>query len=264
MALPVSPFARRVLPLVDMTNVEDDCTDDIAHALCVKACGLPVPVAAVCLRPAFVKLAKEVLAGSGMKVATVVNFPDAQITPEMTGSNLDIVRHVGLAGQAVADGADEIDLVFAWKRFVEGDYHGPVQVVEAVKAACGPTKLKVILESGAYPDLAVLRQACDAVIDAGADFLKTSTTRISPAATPEAARVLCEASRAVGRVVGVKISGGVRTPEQAQAYLDIAADVMGLNWITPEHFRIGASKLVDNLLASASSTESATEQAVGY
>lgn len=251
MAQPVSPLARRALPLIDLTNVDDDCTVETATALCTKARNLPVHVAAVCLRPAFIRTAKQVLAGTGIKVATVINFPDASTTPEMAGTSLDIARHVALTRQAVADGADEIDLVFAWKSFIEGDRTGPVKVVEAVKEACGPAKLKVILESGVYPDLATLRAACDAVIDAGADFLKTSTTRVSPAATPEAARVLCEASAAAGSMVSVKISGGVRTAEQAQQYLDIVADIMGLHWITPEHFRIGASKLVDNLLETA-------------
>lgn len=261
MAHPVSPLARRAVPLIDLTNVEDDCTPEQARALCEKARSLPVPVAAVCLRPPFVRIAKEALAGTPVKVATVVNFPDAATTPEMAGASLDVPVHVATTRQAVADGADEIDLVFAWKSFMAGDHAGPVAVVEAVKAACGPAKLKVILESGAFADPAVLRQACDRVIDAGADFLKTSTTRVAPAATPEAARVLCEASKAVGGIVGVKVSGGVRTAEQTQHYLDIVADVLGAHWITPAHFRIGASKLVDALLSPGTTT---TNMAVGY
>lgn len=260
MSQPISPLAKRAVPLIDLTNVDDDCTAETARAVCEKARSLPVHVAAVCLRPAFVRLAKDILAGTDIKVATVINFPDADVTPEMAGTNLDAAAHVALTRQAVADGADEIDLVFAWKSYIEGDHNTPVQVVEAVKSACGPAKLKVILESGAFTDLALLRQACDAVIDAGADFLKTSTTRVAPAATPEAARVLCEASKAVGGSVSVKVSGGVRTPEQTQQYLDIVADVLGLNWITPAHFRIGASKLVDNLLA----TQPTQAEAVGY
>lgn len=255
----LSPLARRILPLVDLTNVDDDCTVETARALCEKARSLPVRVAAVCLRPAFVRVARETLAGTDIKVATVINFPDAGITPEMAGSSLDASAHAALTRQAVADGADEVDLVFAWKSFIDGDRTGPLKVVEAVKAACGTARLKVILESGIYPDPVILRAACDAVIDAGADFLKTSTTRVSPAVTPEAFRVLVAASKAVGGIVGVKASGGVRTGDQAMQYVDIAADVLGMNWVTAQNFRIGASKLVDNLLEPEVS-----DAAIGY
>lgn len=256
MAFPVSPLARKVLPLVDLTNVEDACTAADVLALCGKAASLPVAVAAVCVRPAFITQARQALTGTPIRVATVINFPAPGFSPEEAGSNLEASALAQATRQAVEAGADEIDLVFAWKSFIAGDRVGPVQVVEAVKQACGLARLKVILESGMYEDLAVLRAACDGVIDAGADFLKTSTTRTTPAATPEAARILCEASRAIGKMIGVKVSGGVRTGEQARLYLDLIADIMGLNWITPEHVRIGASKLVDNLLAPHGQTSS--------
>lgn len=244
----LSPLAKRVIPLLDLTNVDDDCTAAVARALCEKALASPAAPAAVCLRPAFVGMAKALLAGSGIRLATVINFPDAVVTPEQAGRMCDQSLLSEATRKAVAEGADEIDLVFAWRAFLDGDRDGPRQAVEAVRAACGSAVLKVILESGAYPDTASLRAACDLVIDAGADFLKTSTTRLAPAATPEAVAVLCEASRAVGKLVGVKVSGGVRTPEQAQHYLDIIADHMGLNWIETDHVRIGASKLLDALL----------------
>jgi deoxyribose-phosphate aldolase len=244
----LSPLAKRAIPLLDLTNVEDDCTAAVARALCEKALSSPAAPAAVCLRPAFLGMAKALLAGSGIRLATVVNFPDATLTSEQAGRRCDPVLLSEATRQALADGADEIDLVFAWRAFLDGDRDSPRQAVEAVRAACGPAVLKVILESGAYPDPASLRAACDLVIDAGADFLKTSTTRLSPAATPEAVAVLCQASRAVGKLVGVKVSGGVRTPEQAQHYLDIIADHMGLNWIEAAHVRIGASKLLEALL----------------
>lgn len=260
MTQPLSPFARRTLPLIDLTNVEDGCTSADVRALCEKARGLPVAVAAACLRPDFVLMARDMLVNSGIRVATVINFPDAQVTPEMSGANLDSEALARRTELAVEDGADEIDLVFAWKSFLNGQTREAQHVVEAVKAACGPARLKVILESGVYTELHTLRAACDAVIDAGADFLKTSTTRVSPAATPEAARVLCEASKAAGGIVGVKVSGGVRNAEQARMYIDLVADIMGLNWIEPDHFRIGASKLVDNLLNPVEDPL----QAVGY
>lgn len=260
MTQPVSPFAKRAIPLIDLTELAPEATPEQIKALCQKAASLPVAVAAVCVRPQFIGLAKDALKGTAIKVATVINFPTATEGTEVKGANIDAAPQVAETQKAVADGADEIDLVFAWKSFTGGDKAGPLAVVEAVKVACGDVRLKVILESGAYHDLAVLRSACDGVIDAGADFLKTSTGFHAQGATPETARVLCEASKAVGKLVSIKVSGGIRTPEQTQQYLDIVADVMGLNWITPDHFRIGASKLVDNLLAPTTSTA----QAVGY
>ena len=263
MSHPVSPLAKRVLPLVDLTNVFDDCSAADVAAMCEKAKNLPVPVAAICIRPAFVAQTKAALACTPIKVATVINFPDAQISPTQAGTNLDAAAQAAQTRQAVADGADEIDVVFAWKSFIDGDHTGPVNVIKAVKEACGPARLKVILESGVFPDLQLLHTACDLVIDAGADFLKTSTTRVEPAATLEAVRVMCEASKAVGKSVAVKASGGVRTGEQASAFIDVVGEVMGLNWVAPDNFRIGASKLVDNLLAPPAAS-AAVAPAVGY
>jgi deoxyribose-phosphate aldolase len=228
--------------------------------LCDKAKALPVAVAALCVRPAFVAAGKRALAGSGIKVATVINFPDASTSAEQVGLSTDAAAQVALTSQAVRDGADEIDLVFAWGAFQMGDAKAARACIEQVKAASGHARLKVILESGAFADLKLLRAACELAVDAGADFLKTSTGVYPQGASAEAARVLCEVSRDYSKSIGVKISGGVRTPEQAQQYLDIAADVLGLSWITPDNFRIGASKLVENLLSAAAPSK----QAVGY
>ncbi len=257
MTQPISPLAKRAIPLIDLTELAPTATSEQISALCHKAAGLPVAVAAVCVRPEFVALAKGILKSTAIKVATVINFPTAAEGSEVKGANIALAPQVQETQQAIAAGADEIDLVFAYKSFIAGDRAGPLKVVESVKAACGDAKLKVILESGAYGDLAILRSACDGVIDMGADFLKTSTGLHAQGATPEAVRVLCEASKAVGKLVSIKVSGGVRTAEQVQEYLDVVADLMGLNWITPEHVRIGASKLVDNLLIPAPVAETA-------
>lgn len=249
MPSPLSPAAKRLMPLVDYTELGTGSTAADIAALAARAKSLPVAVAALCVRPAFVAPVKRDLAGTGIKVATVINFPDVHTTPEMAGANTDAASLAQHTRQAVADGADEIDLVFPWQSFQRGDVAGVSHVLDEVKEASGTAKLKVILESGAFgDDLKSLRAACDLAIDHGADMLKTSTGVYPAGATPQAFQVLADASKAVGGVVGLKVSGGVRTGEQAMQYVDIASRVLGLNWITPQNFRIGASKLVDNLI----------------
>lgn len=248
---PLSPFARQTLRLIDLTELAFTAQAGDITSLCLKACDLPVPVAALCVRPQFVALAKAALLGQPIKVATVINFPTAEKDSDTIGLNIDAAAQAAETREAIANGADEIDVVFAWKAFLQGDHDGPRRCLEAVKEACGDKRLKVILESSAFEDLALLRIACDLAIDAGADFLKTSTGfHDKGGATLEAARVLFEASRAVARQIGVKISGGVRTPDQAESYINMAVQIMGLNWVQPDNFRIGASKLVDGLIAA--------------
>lgn len=226
-----TPAARRIVPLLDLTHLDDSCTSEaIAHlAERAKRAG----VAAICVWPRFAAQAKAALSDSPVRVATVLNFPAG-----------DVTTHWDAPPEA-----DELDIVFPWRAFLAGDKNGARATIESARVACGDRLLKVILESGAFPSPDTLREACDLCVDAGADFLKTSTGKRVPGATPEAVRVLCAASRAVGKQVGVKISGGVRTVAQAQDYLDIVADLMGLGWIEPAHVRFGASALLDALEA---------------
>ncbi len=226
------PASRRIVPLLDLTNLDESCATEAVIALCDRA--RQAGVAAVCVWPRFVAQARKELRGSSVRVATVLNFPAGEVTT---------------AWEIPAD-ADEVDVVFPWQAFLAGDAEGARTTIESVRAACGDRLLKVILESGAFPAPESLRAACDLCLDAGADFLKTSTGKRLPGATPEAVRVLCAASRAVGKQVGVKISGGVRTLAQAQEYLEIVADLMGLNWIEAAHVRFGASALLDALEAA--------------
>jgi deoxyribose-phosphate aldolase len=189
--------------------------------------------------PAFVTQAVELLRGSGVKVATVVNFPDggAVVAPVLD----ETVR-------ALADGADEIDLVLAYRALLAGQSAIARTMVDAVRAAVvPPAKLKVILETGSYPSAHDIRRAADLAIDAGADFIKTSTGKTEHSATVEAVRVLLEAIRDAGRPVGVKPSGGIRTVVDAEAYLSLADEVMGSGWVTPATFRFGASGLLDGV-----------------
>jgi deoxyribose-phosphate aldolase len=227
------------IQLLDLTSLNDDDTADTVRELCAKAVTAKGNVAAVCVMPAFTGVAKKELAGTGVKVATVANFPDGDDDP------------FGAADQAQFSfdaGADEVDVVVPWRAHVAGD----AEAVGAFVAACAATgpagALKAILETGSHPDGAATRAMADAALANGAGFLKTSTGKVGPGASPEAARILAEAVRDFGSG-GVKVSGGVRTAEQADEYVRIVEEVLGEGWATPQTMRIGASSLLDELLA---------------
>jgi deoxyribose-phosphate aldolase len=230
--------ARRALACLDLTALGDNETADTTAALCAKAVTRFGPVAAVCLWPAHVAQAKAALADTGVKIATVVNFPSGMEPVDSVLADI---------GEALADGADEIDIVFPFPRWLRGEKVIATTLIARAKEACGAKTLKVILESGAFPSLDKLAQASLQVLEAGADFLKTSTGKIARGATPEAARILLETSKR-GKV-GVKISGGVRTVSDAETYLALADEIRGSGWASPASFRFGASGLLDALLA---------------
>lgn len=234
----MSDTAKRALACLDLTALGDKEDQASTAALCAKAVTKFGPVAAVCLWPAYVAQAKAALAGSGVKVATVVNFPSGM---EPADDVLAATR------KAIADGADEIDVVFPFPRWLRGEKVAAATLIARVKEACGAKTLKVILESGAFSSVEKLAKASVDVLEAGADFLKTSTGKIAQGATPEAARTLLEAA-ARGKT-GVKISGGVRTMADAAAYLALADEIRGADWAGPATFRFGASGLLDALLA---------------
>ena len=235
--------ARRTLPVLDLTNLDDACDEAAARALCAKAKTMYGPVAAVCLWPRFVPLAKKALAGSGVRIATVTNFP--QGTPDVDTAARE-------TADAVAAGADEVDVVFPY-----GSPESGPALVRACRKAAGRALLKVILETGKLGAAAAIRKAATAAIDAGADFVKTSTGKTEPGATPEAAAAMLDAimaARGARRWAGIKISGGVRTVGDAAAYIGLAEQRLGAEFIGPGTFRIGASKLLDDCLAVLKST----------
>lgn len=235
-------LAARALPLVDLTDLSDTLDAEGAARLCARARTPRGPVAAVCLWPAFVAQAKAALAGSGIRVATVVNFPAGG------EATLEVVAETRAA---VADGADEIDLVIAHEALRAGRGGFVESQITRVREACpAPVRLKTILETGKLGDPALIRRAAEIAIGAGADFIKTSTGKVPVNATPEAARVMLEAIRASGRPVGLKPSGGIRTVAEAGVYLGLADAIMGPDWARPETFRFGASGLLDDLLAA--------------
>lgn len=232
-------MARRALGLLDLTDLTDQASEAGTLQLCAKAVGGPEPVAAVCIWPQFVSLARRTLGDSAVRVATVVNFPAG-------GTNVG--RISGDTSEAIGDGADEIDLVMPYKAFLEGDAEIAADMIAEIKAICGATLLKVILETGLYPDQAHVRQASDLAIAAGADFIKTSTGKTHVSATPDAARTMLEAIKASGQPVGLKPSGGIRTLDDAKIYLGLADEIMGPGWANPRTFRFGASGLHQALL----------------
>jgi deoxyribose-phosphate aldolase len=218
--------------------------------LCAKAL-LPDPTdptlprcAAVCVYPPFVRLAKELTAHSGVRVASVATaFPSGQAP---------LATRLAEVEAAVADGADEIDMVIDRGAFLSGYLDEVADEIEQVKAACGVAQLKVILETGELETLDNIRRASLLAMRHGADFIKTSTGKVAPAATPASVLVMLEAIRdyvdETGRMVGMKPAGGIRDAKSALTTLVIVKETLGDAWLTPEWFRFGASSLTNDLL----------------
>ncbi len=235
-------LATRLLGLLDLTSLGEDDTPEKIRALCDSARGPHGLPAALCVYPEHVTTVRAAMAGTPVKIATVVNFPDGGADPE---------RVVRETRRAIAAGADEIDMVLAWRALKVGDAVTARAGVEACREACGPgVALKLILETGGLETPELIRQASEIGLDAGADFLKTSTGKVPVNATPEAATVMLDAIAARGGRCGFKVSGGVRTLADGRIYLGLAEDRLGAGWITPEHFRIGASSLLGEILAA--------------
>ncbi|MEQ8331660.1 deoxyribose-phosphate aldolase [Nisaea sp.] len=232
--------AGRALSMLDLTSLGDDDTPASVGAMLKRAVTPAGPVAAVCVWPAFVAQAKSALAGTTVRVATVSNFPQGR--PDVAGA-------VATTKQAVGDGADEVDVVWPYDSWLNGNSAIAGDLVAACKDACGSTAhLKVILETGRLQTATAIAGSSRDAIAAGADFIKTSTGKTPVSATLEAAHIMLDAIRESGKPVGLKPSGGIRTTEQALAYLRLADNIMGPGWATPETFRFGASSLLDALL----------------
>lgn len=241
--------ARRVIPVLDLTNLDEACGEEDVRLLC-RAARTPFgPVAAVCLWPRFVPLARQLLTGSGVRVATVANFPSGAA---------DADSAAGETRQAVLAGADEVDVVFPYAAFLSGDTDRGRELVRRCRDACrresgGRALLKVILETGQLGDAARIRAAAVLAIDCGADFVKTSTGKTEPGASIAAAGAMLDAiaaARAQRRWVGLKLSGGIRTVAEAASYIALAEGRLGAEFVNPGTFRIGASKLLDDARAA--------------
>ncbi len=242
---------KMVVSMMDLTTLEGKDTPGKVAYLCRKALQ-PVdpkyevpPCGAVCVYPSMVRHARKFLGDSSpVKVASVATgFPSGQYPLQ---TRLEEVR------RAVADGADEIDMVIDRGAFLAGEHALVSDEISAVKAACGAAHLKVILETGELVTYDNVRLASDLAMEAGADFIKTSTGKVSPAATMPVTLVMLEAIRdyffATGIRIGMKPAGGIRNSKQALAYLVMVKETLGDDWLTPDLFRFGASTLVNDVL----------------
>ena len=244
-------FALKLaLRMVDLTTLEGMDSPGKVRQLCHKALypheiDPDIPrVAAICVYPNRVKLAADILKGSGVHVASVAtSFPSGMGTLE---SRINEVKY------AVDEGADEIDMVISRWAFLKGDYDYVFDEIAAIKEACGPAHLKVILETGELETYENVRKASDIAMHAGADFIKTSTGKISPAATMPVTLVMLGAIRdyyfKTGKKIGMKPAGGIRDSKTALHYLVMVKETLGADWLTPDLFRFGASSLANDLL----------------
>ena len=232
--------AGRALACLDLTDLSELTSDQATDELCRKA--RAAGVAAVCVWPQMVSRARSQLDGQGIALATVINFP---------AGGEDVERAVEDTEEALSDGATEIDLVMPYRAFLAGRHELAQAMVAAVRDIVdGGRRLKVILETGELRDEASIAAASRFAIEAGADFLKTSTGKSPVSATPEAAEAMLGVIKQAGRAVGLKASGGIRTLDEARLYLEIADRIMGPGWAKPATFRIGASGLYDELVAA--------------
>ncbi|WP_075182660.1 deoxyribose-phosphate aldolase [Pantoea sp. 1.19] len=245
----VTAAALRALALMDLTTLNDDDTDDSVIALCQQAKSPAGNTAAVCIYPRFIPVARRTLNEQGtpeIRIATVTNFPHG---------NDDVAAALAETREAIALGADEVDVVFPYRALMAGDAEVGFALVKACKDACADANvlLKVIIETGELQSDALIRQASEIAIHAGADFIKTSTGKVAVNATPHAAELMMRviAQMGVKARVGFKPAGGVRTAEDAAAYLQLADGILGAGWADARHFRFGASSLLASLLNAA-------------
>lgn len=239
---------QQVFSCIDNTTLAATDTDASVEAFCRHTLGLHpagLQVAAVCVYPRFVNVAKRALEGSGIRVASVAGaFPHGQLPLELK---------VAEVKYAVGQGADEVDIVLSRGLMLEGDADGVVREVQAMKEACQGRTLKVILETCELPSPTLVAQASQLAIDGGADFIKTSTGKGSAGATLEAAETMLEVImqnvKKTSKKVGFKAAGGISTPDEALQYASLAKKIVGDDYIKNQTFRIGASRLTDRLVA---------------
>lgn len=232
---------KQLISLLDLTSLDEKDDDLKIIHFCQQAKTPLGHVAAVCIYPRFVKIAHSQLRDTKIHIATVVNFPSGNHGLKLTTEEIQ---------QAIHDGATEIDVVMPYQAYLDDEKTFVKHFVTICKLTCGSkVLLKVILETSALRKPNIITDACQDVIGAGANFLKTSTGKHpNGGATLEAAEIILNAIKTGGHNVGLKVSGGIRTLDQALAYVDLAKKIMGENWVSPNTFRIGASTLLQELL----------------
>jgi deoxyribose-phosphate aldolase len=257
---------KLVLAMIDLTTLEGQDTPGKVRQLCQKAMhlhdkmpGLP-HVAAVCVYPTMVAVAKKALGKSNIKVASVATAFPSGMAPRSI--KLEETK------MAVAEGADEIDMVISRGAYLQGEYGFVFDEIAAIKEACGEAHLKVILETGELGTLDRVRRASWLAMHAGADFIKTSTGKIQPAATMPVTLVMLQAIRDYwydsGRMVGMKPAGGISNSKLAVHYLVMLRETLGNAWMTPEWFRFGASSLANDVLMQLQKQATGVYQSADY
>ncbi|HMK04093.1 MAG TPA: deoxyribose-phosphate aldolase [Ferruginibacter sp.] len=238
------------LNMIDLTTLEGKDSEGKVKQMCYKAMhlmdafpGLPT-VAAVCVYPSMVKTARKSVEGSGIKVASVATgFPSGQAPRDVK------IRDTKFA---VQQGADEVDMVISRGKFLEGEYNYVFDEIASIKEACGEARLKVILETGELVTYDKVRKASDIAMYAGADFIKTSTGKVVPAATMPVTLVMLEAIRdfyyKTGKMIGMKPAGGISKSKLALHYLVMLNEILGEDWMNNHWFRFGASSLANDIL----------------
>lgn len=257
---------KMILNMIDLTTLEGKDTPGKVKQMCYKALHLHdnypdcPTVAAVCVYPSMVKIAKEALGNSAVKVASVSTaFPSGQAS--MAVKLMD-------TRFAVEQGADEIDMVISRGKFLSGDYNFVYDEIAAIKEACGKARLKVILETGELVTLDNVRRASEIAMHAGADFIKTSTGKIQPAATMQVTYVMLMAIKdfhtKTGKMIGMKPAGGISTSKLALHYLWMVKETLGEAWLTNEWFRFGASSLANDVLMQLMKSKEGVYQSSDY
>lgn len=239
---------RFALSILDLTTLEGKDTTSTIDNICNKSksfedLGLP-NVAAVCVYPVFVRQVKKLLSHTGILTASVAGaFPSGQSPLHIKLSEIQY---------AIDEGTDEVDMVISRGKFLQGDYIEVFDEISSIRGICKSVHLKVILETGEIGELNAIYDASMIAIKAGADFIKTSTGKIAPAATPDASFVMLNAIKdyydATGKKIGFKPAGGISTPDQAWVYIRLVESILGPEWLTNKLFRIGASRLATNLV----------------
>ncbi|QIK40341.1 deoxyribose-phosphate aldolase [Pontivivens nitratireducens] len=243
--------ALKAVSCLDLTNLDDDCTEEDVIALCKRAQTPHGPTAAICIWPRFVAAARTHLGdNSPIRIATVVNFP---------GGMDDADDVMALTEQAIADGADEIDMVIPWPKLIEGHDQDVSAIVGRVRRSADGALVKAILETGMLREPDLISRAARLAIEGGAHFIKTSTGKVPVNATLSSARLMLEAIRDSGEPVGFKPAGGVKSTNDAAAYIALCEEIMGDGWVTPMTFRIGASGVLTALLATLDDDGEPTE-----
>lgn len=257
---------KLILSMIDLTTLEGKDTGGKVKQLCYKARhlhdayeGLPT-VAAVCVYPSMVKTAKQAVGDSGIKIASVATaFPSGQTSTEVKIEDTKF---------AVDSGADEVDMVISRGKFLAGEYNFVFDEIAAIKEACGNARLKVILETGELVTLDKVRRASDIAMYAGADFIKTSTGKIQPAATMPVTLTMLEAIRDfyynTGKMIGMKPAGGISKSKPALHYLVMLHETLGEEWMTNKWFRFGASSLANDVLMQLVKEKTGLYQSADY